>query len=358
MSPMLDDIGKSLDTSPGGLGVAVAAYGVSLAIAAPLLGLYGQLFDRLKLMLFGLALFVISTLACSIAWEGLVLTAARAACGVSAGAFLPSCYAFIGDAVPYEKRAKVMGQVMFGWSLSLVVGVPLGGLVGQALGWRMTFLVVAAAGAIAFAVLLGFAKRYAGARKAGSMCAVTQWRQPVSVLFIFGVTFFNMLGFYGVYTYLGTAVRQVQDVGSAGASAYVLFYGAGLAFSTLRGDILDRIGKIRVLQSAFFLLILVFFVQSVVIEQPVLLAMLMCIWGILQGAILTGLNTILTQQAGASRGMAAALNSSLTYAAVALSALLGGLVIDTPSGFSQICYAAAFLSLLSWLTLLRSKIKG
>ncbi|PZU15643.1 MAG: hypothetical protein DI591_09395 [Citromicrobium sp.] len=112
MSPMLDDIGKSLNSSPGGLGTAVAAYGLALAIAAPIFGLYGQRIARVKLMLFGLGLFILSTLACGIAWREDILIAARAACGVSAGAFLPTCYAFVGDAAPYDRRAKVMGRII------------------------------------------------------------------------------------------------------------------------------------------------------------------------------------------------------------------------------------------------------
>jgi DHA1 family inner membrane transport protein len=358
MSPMLDDIGKSLDSSPGGLGSAVAAYGIALAVAAPVFGLYGQRIERLKLMLSGLGLFILATLACSIAWEGSLLIAARAACGVSAGIFLPTCYAFVGDAVPYERRAKVMGRIMFGWSLSLVVGVPLGGVVGQMLGWRMTFVVVAIAGAIAFAMLCGFAWRYKRADSAVPASPAVQWQLPLPVLYVFGVTFLNMLGFYGVYTYLGTAVREAQGLGSAGASAYVLCYGAGLAFSTLRGDLLDRLGKVRVLSVALLLLCPVFLVQSVAIAQPFFLVPLMATWGVLQGAVLTGLNTVLTQQAGSGRGLAAALNSSLTYAAVALAALLGGLVVDTASGFTEICRAAAALSLLSWLTLRMSRLNG
>lgn len=356
MSPMLDDIGRGLNSSPGGLGSAVAAYGIALAIAAPIFGLYGQRIGRLKLMLSGLSLFILSTLACGIAWHEGLLIAARAACGVSAGAFLPTCYAFVGDTVPYDKRAKVMGRIMFGWSLSLVVGVPLGGFVGQMLGWRMTFVVVAIAGAIALGMLSGFATRYKHSSGAEPASTAVQWQLPSPVLYVFGATFLNMLGFYGVYTYLGTAVREAQGIGSAGASVYVLCYGIGLAFSTLRGDILDRLGKVRVLSMALLLLCPLFLLQSVAISDPALLAAVMSFWGLLQGAVLTGLNTVLTQQAGERRGLATALNSSLTYFAVALSALLGGLVIDDSSGFSQICVAAAVSSLVSWLVLRGSRI--
>ena len=356
MSPMLDDIGESLNSSPGGLGDAVAAYGIALAIAAPVIGLYGQRIAPLKLMLFGLGLFVVSSLVCAVAWNENLLIVARAACGISAGAFLPTCYAFVGAAVPYERRAKVMGRIMFGWSLSLVVGVPLGGFIGQIFGWRMAFVIVAIAGTIAFLMLVGFVMRYRPIHLVAPTSRVVRWQLPLPVMYVFGATFLNMLGFYGVYTYLGTAIREAQGIGSGGASAYVLCYGIGLAFSTLRGDVLDRLGKVRVLSFALLLLCPLFLLQSVAIDHPFFLAAVMGIWGLLQGAVLTGLNTVLTQQAGERRGLATALNTSLTYFAVAFSALLGGLVIDGSSGFAQICVAAAVSSLLSWLTLRGSRI--
>lgn len=245
---------------------------------------------------------------------------------------------------------------MFGWSLSLVVGVPLGGFVGQTLGWRMTFFVVATAGAIALGMLSTFAARYGRSSSTEPPSSVVRWQLPLPVFYVFGATFLNMLGFYGVYTYLGTAIREAQGIGSAGASAYVLCYGIGLAFSTLRGDILDRLGKVRVLSMALLLLCPLLLLQSLAISHPVLLAAVMGFWGLLQGAVLTGLNTVLTKQAGERRGLATALNSSLTYFAVALSALLGGLVIDDSAGFSLICVAAAISSLGSWLTLRGSRI--
>ena len=156
MSPVLEDISSSLGTSPGKVGIAVAAYGFALAIASPLFGLVGHRIDRLTLMLSGLALFVLATLGCGFAQGPMSLIFARVACGISAGAYLPACYAFVGDAIPYERRAKVMGRIMFGWSLSLVIGVPLGGIIGQLVGWRFSFLAVAMAGLIAFATIFGF----------------------------------------------------------------------------------------------------------------------------------------------------------------------------------------------------------
>lgn len=356
MSPILEDIGAGLDASPGKIGIAVAAYGFTLAVASPIVGLVGHRIERLTLMMLGLALFVLATAWCGLAQGPISLICARALCGISAAAYLPTCYAFVGDAVPYESRAKVMGRIMFGWSISLVVGVPLGGVIGELYGWRFSFLAIAVVGLLALFMIFRLRKLANRLSKYDVIERSVQWPFPRPVWAIFGVTLFNMLGFYSVYTYFGAAVRAAQNVGSAGASAYVFVYGIGLAFSTLRGDILDRIGKVRLLGAALLLLVPVFALQAVAIGRPVVLFPVLLFWGVLQGAILTGTATVLTHEAGPTKGMATSLNSSLTYFAVALGALLGGVVIEGRLGFVGICMIASGASFLSWAALHCAKL--
>ncbi|MFB8736102.1 MFS transporter [Bacillus sp. SL00103] len=59
--------------------------------------------------------------------------------GLQIGVFVPTAYALVGDQVPYEYRGKVMGLIVSSWSLSLVLGVPIGAFIGQSLNWRWTF---------------------------------------------------------------------------------------------------------------------------------------------------------------------------------------------------------------------------
>lgn len=338
VSPLLDDMAHEFGTVPGDLGTAVASYGFAVALSAPVLGYAGRYLPRITLMVASLAVFVLATLACGLVSSPLHLMLARAACGISAGGFLPSCYAFVADTVPYGRRAKVMGRIMFGWALSMVVGVPMGGLIGEWLGWRAAFVAVAAVAAVALLnVLLSFGTQGTGSKGDGSV----SHKLPASVRGLFALTFLNMVSFYGVYTYLGTAVRAAQDIGSGGAAVYVLLYGAGLATSTLRGDLLDRIGKPRALQIALTALCPLFLSLTFVVGTPWGLAPLMVLWGVLQGAVLTGLTTVLTHRAEDARGLATAINSSITYLAVAVSAEVGGWSMAGWGGFSAICVGAA-----------------
>lgn len=351
MSPMLEDIGKSLNASAETMGITVAVYGFALALAAPAFGLFGSHSNRVRTMIIGLILFVAGTLGCALAVGPVSLMAGRIVCGVAAGAFLPTCYAFVGGVVPYAGRARVMGKVMFGWSLSLVVGVPVGGAIGQFLGWRIAFVSLAVISLLSLGLLFPF-RRFGSPVDGGKPAEQSRhWRIPRKVWPIFGVTFLNMAGFYLVYTYLGTAIRNAQGVKSAGAAAYVLCYGVGLAVSTLRGHLLDRFGKVRASAIALLLLFPLLAALPWSVENPVALCLSLILWGVFQGTVITGLNTVLTEHAGEAKGLATSLNSSLTYLAVALSATVGGIMMAHSPGFTAVGIAGGIACLLAWITL-------
>ncbi|KAG1320272.1 hypothetical protein G6F63_014343 [Rhizopus arrhizus] len=77
------------------------------------------------------------------------LIAARILTGLAHGVFF-SIGAIIATAVvPKEKAASAIAIMFTGLTVALVTGVPLGTFIGQHLGWRATFLAVAALGVIA-----------------------------------------------------------------------------------------------------------------------------------------------------------------------------------------------------------------
>jgi predicted MFS family arabinose efflux permease len=67
--------------------------------------------------------------------------------------FVPSTQAYLGDKVPYERRARVLGITEFAWSLSAVIGVPIAGFIISRRGWLAPIPLIAILGVIGIAVL-------------------------------------------------------------------------------------------------------------------------------------------------------------------------------------------------------------
>jgi predicted MFS family arabinose efflux permease len=67
--------------------------------------------------------------------------------------FVPSTQAYLGDKVPYDRRARVLGITEFAWSLSAVIGVPIAGFIISKRGWLAPVPLIAILGVIGIVVL-------------------------------------------------------------------------------------------------------------------------------------------------------------------------------------------------------------
>lgn len=360
ISPVLGELAHTFDASPAQAGWAVSAYGLALAGAAPIVGLWGDRVPRLSLLRGALGLFVLAGLLCALADSLVTLVAARALCGAAAGAFLPACYAYVGDCTAFADRARAMGRVMAGWSLALTLGIPVGGVIAELWGWRLAFVAVALLAAVA-------------TWRISRMPAVSLPQplpQPLSpppaparrtlldraALPLLALNFFDMLSFYGVYTYLGVTVQSRLQLGSGGFALFVACYGVGLMVSTLNAGVLDRFGKTQVLRGALLMLACLLLGLAPATAHPATLAACMLCWGVLQGLAQTGTATLVTQVSERARGLAMACLSCTTYLAVSLGSFGGGWVL-TQHGFEALAQGAALCALVAG-ALLQASMRG
>jgi MFS family permease len=110
---------------------------VSVPVYAKLADTYG----RKPLMLFGIALFLIGSILCGLAWSMPALIVFRAVQGLGAGAVQPMSITIAGDIYTVAERAKAQGYIASVWAVSSVVGPTLGGLFSQLGIWRWIFFV-------------------------------------------------------------------------------------------------------------------------------------------------------------------------------------------------------------------------
>ena len=88
----------------------------------PLYGKFADLVGRKPVMLLGIAVFLVGSVLCGVAWSMPALIVFRAMQGLGAGAVLPMGMTIIGDLYTVEERARVQGYVASVWGISSVVG--------------------------------------------------------------------------------------------------------------------------------------------------------------------------------------------------------------------------------------------
>lgn len=355
MSPLIDEIGQSFDVDVFITGWSVSAYGLTLATTAPLIALFCRKIARVRLMFAGMMFFCIASFWCAISNSFFELLLARAFCGIGAGLYVPSCYAWIGNHVPYEIRAKFMGRVMAGWSMALIFGVPVGTFLAENFGWRAAFIVVSV---VALCALLGL---FLLPRLSDKLCSERPAYAEVRFVFqgssrkILLINFLNMLSFYVCYTFLGVAIMGGLNVGNSIFGLLVVFYGFGLMLSTMNGRLLDKIGKQKALWFSNLGLIAVFSFLALSFFNFWVIALCLVVWGVFQGVAQTSAATLMTLSAGESRGFAMACMSSTTYLAVALGAGLGGWLMQY-DGFSSIALISLLAVMMACLLVRKSLI--
>lgn len=153
LSMLLSSLGTSIANV--GLPVMAQAFGVSfqsvqwivLAYLLALTGLIvgagrlGDLLGRRRVLLAGIGLFTLASLACGVAPSFALLVAARAAQGLGAALMMALTLAFVGESVPRAKIGRAMGLLGTMSALGTAFGPSLGGVLIAGLGWRALFLV-------------------------------------------------------------------------------------------------------------------------------------------------------------------------------------------------------------------------
>ncbi|TFC49846.1 MFS transporter [Cryobacterium sp. TMT1-21] len=116
-------------------------YLLAQAVSVPVYAKLADTVGRKPIVLIGIALFLLGSVLCGLAWSMPALIVFRAIQGLGAGAVQPMAVTIAGDIYTVVERAKVQGYLASVWAISSVVGPTLGGVFSQFLSWRWIFFV-------------------------------------------------------------------------------------------------------------------------------------------------------------------------------------------------------------------------
>ena len=323
------DLGVSLPSA----GLLVSLYALGVAVGAPVLTALTGRVPRKTLLV---ALMVLFTLGNVIAWMAPgygSLIVARVLTGLAHGVFFSIGSIIATSVVPREKAASAIAIMFTGLTVALVTGVPLGTFIGQHLGWRATFLAVAALGVVALLGSLLFVPRNlqrSAPATFGQQLAVLA--QP-HLLLVYAITALGYGGTFLSFTYLASILQDVSGFSANAVSGVLLVYGVSVAVGNLWGGRLaDRHGPIPALKLIFGLLAAVLLALTFTAHNTWLVLLTVLALGAVAFGNVPGLQVYVVKQAQRFAPQAADVASGLNIAAfnvgIALGASLGGLVVD------------------------------
>lgn len=147
---LLTDIATDLNISEARAGLLISVYAWVVAIMSLPLMIMVSKMELKRLLLSIIALFVVSHVASAFAEDYYTLMLSRIGVACSHAIFWSIAPPLAVRTVPDGKRALGLSTIATGSSVAMVVGLPLGRVVGLYVGWRMTFLSIAIISALIF----------------------------------------------------------------------------------------------------------------------------------------------------------------------------------------------------------------
>ncbi len=313
---------------------AFGAFGAGTALSAFALAPLGDRFGADRSLLAALALFALAMAAAAAAPGFAALVAAEAAIGVGTGLAIPAIYALAAHTAPPGRAAETLGLVLTGWTLSLILGVFLAGVVADLWSWRAVF---AGFALIAAAVAAVLARRDFGEVPRGAAAP-----SPLAALAIpgalrgLGRVVLFMLGFYGVWGLMGAQFDRL-GLSTSWAGLAALAYGTGFGVMARFDAVIDRLGHARVAPPLFAAIALAYGLMALISGSGPALIAFCLLWGALNHFALGVIIGLLAALAPERRATLLGLNSTATYLALFL-----GTMIWRPV-FLQAGFAAAAL---------------
>ncbi|MFF3771965.1 MFS transporter [Streptomyces sp. NPDC002232] len=333
------DYGVTIPTA----GLLVTGYALGVVVGAPLLTVLGNRISRKKMLMALMGLFVLGNLASALAPSFELMLAGRVIASLAHGSFFGIGSVVAAGLVAPDKKAGAIATMFTGLTVANIVGVPLGTFIGQAVGWRVTFAIVAALGVIG---LLGIARlvppmpRPEGARVRGELKA---FRNP-QVLLAMAMTVLGFGGVFAAITYIAPMMTHVAGYADGSVTWLLVLFGIGMFLGNLIGGRFADRALMPLLYITLGGLAVVLALFTVTAHHKVLAAITILLVGALGFATVPPLQKRVLDQAHGAPTLASAVNIGAFNLGNALAAWLGGLVIAAGLGYTAPNWVGAALA--------------
>lgn len=141
IAPILPRISEQLAVSEGLLGTLVTAYAVMVGVCALITGPISDKIGRRKILLIGTATMTLALFLHGLVTNYFTFLIVRGLAGAAGGILSGSSVAYVGDYFPYERRGWANGWIMSGIAMGQIMGIPVGTILAEYMGFRAPFLV-------------------------------------------------------------------------------------------------------------------------------------------------------------------------------------------------------------------------
>lgn len=323
MVGLLPSLARDLSISVATAGQLVTLFAVVVMLFGPPLTAWLAHVERKRMFMAVLALFAVSNAVAALAPNVWILAIARVVPALALPVFWGTASETAAQLAGPERAGRAVSTVYLGISAAMLLGIPLGTVAGDAIGWRGAFWALAIL-SVLIAVLLHC---FMPARAAGKRVALAQQarilRDPAFLANVaLSIAVFTAM-FTG-YTYLAELLEKVALVPSANVGWWLMGFGAvGLVGNWLGGLWVDR--KPLASTAVFSVILAIGMLGTMFLaEQHIGLAIALGVWGIANTALYPICQIRVMKSAPHAQALAGTINVSAANGGIALGAVLGG----------------------------------
>ncbi|HEX5739483.1 MAG TPA: MFS transporter [Hydrogenophaga sp.] len=323
----LNDISTSLGVSIPQAGQLITAAAILMGLGAPAFASLVAGWDRRRLLTLSLLWYAALMGICALAPSYGALLPLRVLAVISPAIFTPQAAACVGLLVTPAQRGRAITFVFLGWSVASVMGMPLSAWIGNELGWRWAF------GLVALMSLGSAAWVWRDMPNGIKPAALSRlaWGQTLgspALMMAVGVTLLSAFGQFTLFSYFAPYFLQILGLGGGGLSLLFLWFGAfGLAGNVGLTRVIDRVGAGRTVLFTLSAIMISLVMWPLGRQGLWLQALVLVPWALGCFAVNSAQQARLVHLSPALAPATVALNTSAMYGGQALGAALGGVMI-------------------------------
>ncbi|BDH45832.1 putative sugar efflux transporter [Salmonella enterica subsp. enterica serovar Choleraesuis] len=345
---LLSDIAQSFQMRTADVGLMLTIYAWVVALASlPFMLLTSQV-ERRKLLIGIFILFIASHLLSYLAWSFTVLVISRIGIAFAHAIFWSITASLAIRMAPSGKRAQALSLLATGTALAMVLGLPLGRLIGQLMGWRTSFLVIGIAAMVTLACLIKLLPRLPS-EHSGSLKSLPLLCRRPALMGIYLLTVVIVTAHYTAYSYIEPFVIQVAHLGPGFATLLLLVLGGAGIIGSL---IFSKFGNLHasgLINIAIGLVMLSLLALLPAAKGAWELLLLGLFWGTSFMMIILGMQVKVLGQASDATDVAMSLFSGIFNIGIGAGALVGGQVsLHIGMGYIGFIGAIPALAALLW----------
>ncbi len=322
---LLSDIAASFSMKTPEVGVMLTIYAWVVALMSLPLMLATRNMER-RLLLTGIfIIFTLSHILSLMAWNFWVLVASRIGIALAHAVFWSITASLAIRVAPAGKKTQALSMLATGTALAMVLGVPIGRIIGQYLGWRITFGMIGASALVLMLMLIKLLPKLPS-EHTGSLSSVPMlFKRPTLVSMYLLVTLV-VTAHYTAYSYIEPFMQIIASQGENFTTFLLLIFGSAGIVGSIIFSVLGNKFPSALLLSAIGLITLCMGLLLFAAVHPFAVSVLCIIWGMGMMTIGLAMQVRVLSLAPDATDVAMSLFSGIYNIGIGAGALLGNQV--------------------------------